>query len=209
MNDYKEYNDYELIYLIREGNEEANDILYKKYRPVIELKAKKYYRSAKNKGLDYNDLVQEGMIGLSEALRDFNNYKDVKLSTFASLCIERQISTAITKAGRKKHMVLNESISYDFVSDDNHKPLLEYLIEEKEGNPLEYFVDKEGKKETFEKIRNELTDFEYQVLELKINNFNYNEIAVILDKAPKSIDNALQRIKRKARKILNKNNWLI
>jgi len=204
MNNYKEYNDYELIYLIREGNEDANDILYKKYKPVIELKAKKYYRSALNRGLDYNDLVQEGMIGLSEALRDFNNFKDVKLSTFASLCIERQISTALTKAGRKKHMVLNESISYDFAGDNDDKPLLDYLAEEREGNPLEYFVDKEGRSETFEKIRNQLTDFEYQVLELKINNFNYNEIAVILDKTPKSIDNAIQRIKRKARVILKK-----
>lgn len=204
MNNYKEYNDYELIYLIREGNEEANNILYKKYKPVIELKARKYYRSALNKGLDYNDLVQEGMIGLSEALRDFNNYKDVKLSTFASLCIERQISTAVTKASRKKHMVLNESISYDFINDDDDKPLIDYLAEEKEGNPLEYFVDREEWNETFEKIRNELTDFEYQVLELKINNFNYNEIATILDKTPKSIDNALQRIKRKAKSILDK-----
>ncbi|MDD4035945.1 MAG: sigma-70 family RNA polymerase sigma factor [Bacilli bacterium] len=204
MNNYKEYNDYELIYLIREGNEEANNILYKKYKPVIELKARKYYRSALNKGLDYNDLVQEGMIGLSEALRDFNNHKDVKLSTFASLCIERQISTAVTKASRKKHMVLNESISYDFINDDDDKPLIDYLAEEKEGNPLEYFVDREEWNETFEKIRNELTDFEYQVLELKINNFNYNEIATILDKTPKSIDNALQRIKRKTKVILDK-----
>jgi RNA polymerase sporulation-specific sigma factor len=205
MKNYKEYNDYELIYLIAEGNEEANEILYNKYKAVAELKAKKYYKYASSKGLDFNDLVQEGMIGFSEALKSFKDEKDVKLSTFASLCIERQISSAIMTANRNKHKILNDSISLDYISNDTEKPLIEFISEEKESNPLEYIIDKECEKETYQKIRESLTDFENQVLQLKINNFNYKEIAVILDKPIKSIDNTLQRIKNKVRAIIIKN----
>lgn len=206
MKNYKEYNDYELLYLVSEGNEEANEILYDKYKSVAELKAKKYYKYASTKGLDFNDLVQEGMIGFSEALRSYKNEKDVKLSTFASLCIERQISSAIMTANRNKHRILNDSISLDYISSDDEKPLMEFISEDKEINPLEHIIDKECEKETYQKIRESLTDFENQVLQLRINNFNYKEIAVILDRPVKSIDNTLQRIKNKVRAIIIKSN---
>lgn len=204
--DYKNYNDYELLYMISEGNEDANDILYKKYKPVIELKARKYYNYSLNKGLEYNDLVQEGMIGLSEAIKDFRDIKDVKFSTFASLCIERQISSIIITASRKKHKLLNDSVSLNYVSEDAERPLLDYVIDDKDGNPLELFIDIENEVETYEKIKYVLTDFEQQVVELKINNFNYKEIAEILDKPIKSIDNALQRIKSKTKNIIKEMN---
>ena len=203
MNAYKEYNDYELIYLVREGNESATEILYKKYKPVIELKARKYFKVYNNKGLDYNDLIQEGTIGFSEALRDFDCNKNVKLATFASLCIERQISSAVARAGRMKYKLLNESISLDYVDEEGERSLMDFIAEETENDPLEYFIDMESAKEVYKNICEKLTDFERQVLELKINNFNYKEIATILDKPSKSIDNALQRIKNKVRKIKN------
>jgi RNA polymerase sporulation-specific sigma factor len=201
-----EYNDYELLYLYNEGNEEAGRILYNKYKLVAELKAKKYGRYANKLGLDFNDLVQEGMIGFSEALKDFKYEKDVKFATFASLCIERQICSAIMAANRNKHKILNESLSLDYVSDDSKKPIIEYVIEDRENNPLEYIIDLEKEEETYHKIKEHLTDFENQVLQLKLNNFNYREIAEILDKSVKSIDNTLQRIKNKIRNIIVKNN---
>jgi len=205
MNIYKEYNDYELIYLIGESNEEANRILYNKYKLVAELKAKKYYKYASSLGLDFSDLIQEGMIGFSEAIKDFKNEKEVKFSTFASLCIERQISSAVMAAKRNKHRILNESISLDYVSDNNDKPIINFICEEKDSDPLEYIIDLEMEKETYQNIKDNLTDFESQVLQLKINNFNYKEIAEILDRPLKSIDNTLQRIKNKVRSMIKNN----
>ena len=111
MVSYKDYNDFELLYLTCSENEEAYNILYNKYRPIVEIKSKKCLPFVQGRGLDLNDLVQEGMIGLSEAIRDFKTQKGVKFSTFANMCIERQINSAITKANRLKHRSLNESLS--------------------------------------------------------------------------------------------------
>lgn len=202
MVEYKKYNDFELLYLICEQSEEANEILYKKYKPIAELKAKKYLKYAQNLGLDYNDLIQEGMIGLSEAIRDFKVKKDVKFSTFASLCIERQINTAITRASRKKHKLLNESLSLDDTPKDTDRSLMESIFADKDTDPSSYLVDVETKKEIYNKIIMVLTPFEREVFELKVHNFDYNEIAQKLGKSYKSVDSALQRIKTKLRKIL-------
>jgi RNA polymerase sporulation-specific sigma factor len=202
MNKLKKYNDYELLYLIGENNEEAHEILYAKYRPVIELKAKKYYRFAARKGLDFNDLVQEGMIGLSEALKDFKEDKNIKLSTFASLCIERQINSAVLSANRKKHTLLNDSVSLDYISGDDYRPLIDLVTTEKNYNPLDHMVETENREEFLCELEKKLTDFEYQVLQLQLQNFNYREIANILDKPVKSVDNALQRAKSKVKKII-------
>jgi RNA polymerase sporulation-specific sigma factor len=199
---YKDYNDFELLYLIGENNEDAVNILYNKYYPVVELKAKQYLNSSINKGLDLNDLIQEGMIGLSQAIKDFKDKKDVKFSTFASLCIEREIQTAVTKADRQKHKALNDSLSLDYVFDDNERPLLDYLVSENSTNPENYLVDLESEKEIYEKVQSSLTNFEKEVFKLKINNFSYKEIAEILNKSPKSIDNTLQRIKNKVSSII-------
>ncbi len=202
MVNYKEYNDYELIYLIMIGNEEASSILYNKYKLVAELKAKKYYKYASSMGLDFNDLVQEGMIGFSEAIKDFKDEREVKFATFASLCIERQISSAVMAANRNKHKILNESISLDYVSDNKEKPVINFICEDKTNDPLAHIIDLEKETETYQCIKDSLTDFENQVLQLKINNFNYKEIAEILDRPSKSIDNTLQRIKNKVRNIV-------
>jgi RNA polymerase sporulation-specific sigma factor len=199
---YKDYNDFELLYLISEGNEDAMNILYKKYYPVIELKARQYLNSYTNRGFDLNDLVQEGMIGLSQAINDFKDRRDVKFSTFASLCIEREIQTAVQKADRQKHKLLNTSLSLDYIAEDSERPLSEFMISESSVNPEEYLIDLESEKEIYDKVREELTDFEKEVFKLKVNNFSYKEIANILDKSPKSIDNALQRIKIKITDII-------
>lgn len=206
MKSYEEYNDFELLYLTCAENEEAYDILYNKYKPLVEIKAKKYLRFAQNKGLDFNDLMQEGMIGLSEAIRDFKTQKDVKFSTFANICIERQINSAITKANRMKHRSLNESLSLDEKLTDDDKSLIETIFDTKELDPSEYVIDLETKKEFYENVKKNLTSFELQVLMLRMKNYDYKEIASILNKSYKSIDSALQRIKNKLKEVFKTTN---
>ncbi len=205
MISYEDYNDFELLYLTCAENEEAYDILYNKYKPLVEIKAKKYLRFAQNKGLDFNDLMQEGMIGLSEAIRDFKTQKEVKFSTFANMCVERQINSAITKANRMKHRSLNESLSLDGKTTDDDKSLIETILDTKELDPSEYVINLETKKEFYEEVKKKLTSFELQVLMLRIKNYDYKEIAAKLNKSYKSIDSALQRIKNKLKGIFKIN----
>lgn len=200
MNSTKQYNDYELLYLISESSEDATNLLYEKYKEIVDLKIKKYLKYGSIRGLDYNDLFQEGMIGLSEAIRDFRNEKDVKFSTFANLCIERQIHSALKKAGRMKHKFLNESMSLDVGEDENDRPWIESLFDKKEKDPSEILEQLENSDALQQRIREELTDFEQQVLELKLGNFDYKEIAELLGKSYKSVDSAMQRIKMKLKK---------
>jgi RNA polymerase sporulation-specific sigma factor len=199
---YKDYNDYELVYLIGENNEEALNVLYEKYKQIINMKVKKYINYAKRFGLEYNDLFQEGMIGLSEAIADFKSKKDVQFSTFANLCIERQLFSALKKAGRKKHNILNDSVSLDNNINDEEVTLMDFLFD-KNADPSLYVESIESKKELYSKLGEVLTPFEKEVFNLKISNFDYKEISMLLDKSYKSIDSAIQRIRLKVSKILN------
>ncbi|NLD79324.1 MAG: sigma-70 family RNA polymerase sigma factor [Mollicutes bacterium] len=197
MKSYKEYNDSELLYLICEKNEDAYDVLYKKYLPIVEIKAKKYINFGKTKGLDINDLVQEGMIGLNEAIKDFKENKNIKFSTFASLCIERQISSSIKKANRQKHKNLNDSISIDDDFSKEAKTLLEKLFNKNELDPSEKMIKDETEKEINDKLKKILSPLEVQVLNYRIKGYEYKEIAERLNKSYKSIDSTIQRIKNK------------
>lgn len=196
---YNEIDDYELIYLIGEQNEKASDLLYEKYKNVIDLKAKKYLKYGKKMGLEYNDLFQEGMLGLSEAINSFDDSKNAQFKTFANLCIERQMFSLLKKASRKKHSLLNESLSLDEKINDEDITLLD-IVPEKGANPSEMLEYIESKKEIFEFVEKSFTPLEKEVFELKLVGFDYNEIAKLLDKSYKSIDSALQRIKIKIRK---------
>lgn len=202
----KDYNDYELLYLISESNEDATNALYDKYKEIVELKTKKYLKYANIRGLDYNDLFQEGMIGLSEAIRDFKNEKDVKFSTFAGLCIERQISSALRRAGRQKHKLLNESVSLD-IDEEDERPWIESIFDTKDKDPYNQVADHEQINELYRLINDNLTSFEQQVFYLKMGNFDYKEMCELLGKSYKSIDSAMQRIKTKLKKIKITNNY--
>lgn len=199
---YNELDDYELIYLVGENNENATNILYEKYKVVIELKAKKYLKYGKKLGLDYSDLFQEGMLGLSEAIKSFNDNKNAQFKTFANLCIERQIFSLLKKASRKKHALLNDSISLDEKINEDDNTLLDVIFE-KGTDPKELIEYKDNKNELFNKIEKDLTDLEKEVLYLKMNGFDYKEISQLLNKSYKSIDSAIQRIRVKVRKILD------
>lgn len=194
---YTDENDYELLYLVSEENEEAKDMFYEKYKPLVEMKASKYYNYIKNKGYELNDLIQEGMIGLSQAINDFKEQKNVKFVTFASVCIDRQLITFIRDVNRQKHKLLNDSLSIDYTSNNLGRPLLDILFDDKNLNPEDSFIDIEEEEELRTKIRTILTDKEFEVFELRCQDFSYQEIACLLDITTKSVDGAIRRIKSK------------
>lgn len=197
--DYKDYNDYELIEYINEGNEEANNILIKKYEPLIIKIATKMLPYCKNNGLEKNDLIQEGMIGLSHALDRYQEQKDTLFYTYAKTCIERKIISVVIGSNRNKNKILNESISYD-----NEENLLLKFMSDTKQTPEEAVLNVAIEEDLVNRINEVLTDLEQQVFTLLINGFKYKEIAEILDKDQKSIDNAIQRIKAKIKKDLKK-----
>ncbi len=190
--DYKEYNDYELLDYIAENNEDANNIMYKKYEPLIYKTAKRMYKHGKKLGLELNDLIQEGMLGLSKAIDAFDEHGDTMFYTYAKLCIERKMLSYVISSGRSHQKALNESISIDSAFSD-----LEYAFKNDTSNPEKILINEEKKQDLINKAKDILTDFELQVFDLKASGFNYKEIAELLDKEPKAVDNAIQRIKNK------------
>lgn len=201
----KQYeDDYELLYMVCEDNEDAVSTIFKKYEPVIDYYARKYVKLVDGKGLDYNDLYQEGLIGLDSAIKTYKDQKNIKFSTFAFVCIKRKIMSAIRKANRKKHSILNESYSIDYKLDDNNS--FDNLISNNERSIEDLLVGKEQAVFFNKKIEECLTKFEKQVYELKVHGFSSEEISKTLNKTMKSIESVLFRIRVKLRKILKEIN---
>lgn len=196
---YRDYNDYELLSYVSEKNEEASEVLFEKYRPLILATSNRLFCYCKNTGLELNDLVQEGMLGLNLAMNSFDEEKDTSFYTYAKTCIERKIITQVVASRRLKHKVLNDSLSLENTDDNNSDYV--YDITDNSYNPEEILFNSENQKNLVTQVSRLLTDFEAQVFELKMNDFDYKEIAEILDKDIKSIDNALQRIKVKLKKV--------
>lgn len=199
---YNDYNDHELLYMICESSEDAANIMYEKYKSIIELKASKYRTLGKRVGLEYNDLIQEGMVGLSEAIKNYKDNKDTKFASFANVCIERQILSVLSYARRKKHYYLNDSCSLDSSIDENGKTLLDVLFDDTIDPSLKVENDEENEI-LYSSIYKEMSDFERSVFDLKVFGLEYKEIAQLLDKSYKSVDSALQRIKGKVKKVLD------
>ena len=197
--DYKDYNDYELLSYINEGNEEANNIIIKKYEPLISKIAAKMITYCNNNGLEKSDLIQEGMIGLNHAIDRYQERENILFFTYAKTCIERKMISVIISANKSKNRVLNESISYD-----DEENLLLNFVKSNTPSPEEEVLNLELEEDLLKRIKDVLTDFEEQVFELIISGFKYKEIASILDKDQKSIDNAKERIKTKIRKLIKK-----
>ena len=195
---YKEFNDYELISHIRDNIEEANEILFEKYKPLIENNARKLLKTSKKNGIEFYDLVQEGMVGLNNALNTFDENKEASFYTYAKKCIERKQLSYVIGSERKKHKLLNESISYNINENDDINDMPKILIDNSQ-NPENMMLDTENSNELTNKIKSLLTPFEREVFELKINGFTYIEISEKLHKDKKAIDNAIQRIKTKTK----------
>lgn len=201
---YSDFNDYELIAYANENNEDANNILIKKYEPLIHSIANRMLKSCSYIGLEESDLVQEGMIGLNHAISYFNEQKDIIFYTYAKTCIERRMISTVIAAKRLKHRALNESIS---LNADNDDISFDKILKDESSNPEKIVMDSEETEKLIENIKETLTDFELQVFELMLSYFKYGEIAEILDKEKKQVDNAMQRIKNKVReKLVEKQN---
>lgn len=201
---YKDYNDYELIsYAISENSEDAMDLIYKKYEPLIIAFSKKMLPFCSG-GLEMNDLIQEGRLGLNNAINRFDENKNITFYTFARTCIERKIISAVLATRRLKHKILNESVSIETKHNDSEHTYADYFLKDESNDPEKLLIETEREKSLSGLIKDQLTNFELQVFELKLGQFTYDEISSILDKNNKAVDNALQRIKTKLRNILSK-----
>ena len=197
MGKYNRLPDEQLIRNLRAGETEIMDYIINKYKSVVRKKAKAMYLL----GGENDDLIQEGMIGLFKAVRDYDVNQENSFQSFADLCISRQMYTAIKLSQRQKHIPLNSYISlYESGNDQSEEkmpPLIDQLQDDKENNPEELFLDKEYFSMIEKKLQERLSDLEQRVLYLHLKGEDYHSIAKLLDKSPKSIDNALQRIKNK------------
>lgn len=204
---YEECGDEELILRLRDGEEAITDYIMDKYKNLVRSKAKSMYIL----GADRDDLIQEGMIGLFKAVRDYDIGRDASFFTFAELCVSRQMYTAIQAAGRQKHTPLNTYISLyassaeqDAEGRDGEWELSGSLLSQPERNPEELLIDRENVERLEKTIEKELSSFEKQVLDLYLTGMKYSEIARVLGRDEKSTDNALQRIKSKLKKAIQK-----
>lgn len=202
--EYRDFNDYELLSYVNENDDQASDILFKKYEPLIVSVASKYLSYCSTLGLDINDLIQEGRIALNKAINKYEENKDNTFYTFARICIERKIKSAIVMAKRQKHRVLNESVSIDSIMKDTNLSF-EKIIGNYDNQPEKLLIDFELKGEILEFAKNNFSDIEYQVFELYKDGFDYKEISLIIDKDIKVVNNALQRIKYKFKNKLLEN----
>ena len=202
FNDFEGLTDEEVILEIKDNcNSVALDYLINKYRNFVRAKARSYFLI----GADREDIIQEGMIGLYKAIRDFRNDKLSSFRAFAELCVTRQIITAIKTATRQKHIPLNSYVSLNkpIYEEDSDRTLLDVISGAKVANPEEMVISREEFLDIENKMNNILSDLEWKVLMSYLDGKSYQEIAVDLDRHIKSIDNALQRVKRKLEKYLS------
>lgn len=203
--DYASYSDEELIGRLRDGEESITEYLMNKYKNLVRSKAKSMYIL----GADNEDLIQEGMIGLFKALRDYDSGRDASFLTFADLCVSRQMYTAVQASRRQKHIPLNTYVSLYCSAGRNHdgeeEELVNVIFDAAEQSPEDVVIDRENVVQLEQTIERELSSFEKQVLDLYLTGMSYQQIAKVLDRDDKSTDNALQRIKTKLRKAFGQN----
>ena len=198
--DFNKCSDETLIDIYRKGDEAAIEVLFERYKDIVRKKAKAMYLA----GGDSDDLIQEGMIGLYKAVRDYDDTKEAAFKTFASMCINRQLINAVAVSNRKKNIPLNTYVSFDmpaYPDEDNETRLVDILKPVSEQNPEKLFIDREYSDSFKKKLFDRLSSFEKQVLQLYMEDNDYRQIAMLLGKTPKSIDNAIQRIRAKANSI--------
>lgn len=195
IKDFTKLSDEELIVRIQEGGTDALDFLITKYQPFVKMKARSYFMT----GGDREDIIQEGMIGLYKAIRDFRMDRLSSFRAFAELCITRQIITAIKTATRQKHIPLNTSVSLDkpVYDEESDRTLLDVIGGSVLDDPEDLMIHKEDFIQMEGEINKVLSELEKQVLSLYLEGQSYQEISDELNRQVKSVDNALQRIKRK------------
>ena len=189
-----------LIEKVRQGNMEALEVLMKKYQSFVKIKANRYFLI----GADREDIIQEGMIGLYKAVRDYDGDKLSSFKAFAELCVTRQIITAIKTATRQKHIPLNSYVSLDkpIYDEESDRTLMDIISGTKVLDPEELIINQEEFDDIELKMAELLSDLERKVLALYLDGQTYQEISEELNRHVKSIDNALQRVKRKLERYL-------
>ena len=202
MGKYEKIPDEQLIKKLRAGESDIMDFIMVKYKSMVRKKARAMYLlGGKNE-----DLIQEGMIGLIKAVRDFDESQGASFFSFAELCVSRQMYTAIEASKRKKHLPLNSYVSLyeesETEGEGKRLALIDTIEPEQENNPEALYFGKEYTEALIENLKENLSTLENHVLYLHLMGTDYKTIAELLDKSPKAIDNALQRIKNKAEKML-------
>ena len=199
MEQYNLLSDEELISRLREGHEDIRDYLMEKHKNLVRKKARALYLI----GGDNDDLIQEGMIGLYKAIRDFDPERGASFHTFADLCISRQLYTAVQASQRQKHQPLNSYVSLsDSDNEEQTSSRASYAANDvRNRNPEELFIARENLEDMEDLIEKKLSRFEREVLRSYLSGMNYSQIADTLGKSSKATDNALQRIKKKIKQI--------
>ncbi len=197
MENYEYMTDEQLIGKLRDGDRSVMDFLMEKYKNLVRKQANAMYLL----GGENDDLIQEGMIGLFKAIRDYDTTKETSFASFAGMCINRQMLDAIRSSNRKKNAPLNSYVSlYDDEGKD--QPLIDTVQANEETDPETLFISQEVADLLQDTLKEQLSDLENRVLYLHLQGIDYRTIAKLLDKSPKTIDNALQRIKAKTTKIM-------
>ena len=196
----KNMEDEDIISLVKQGDISAMDFILDKYKPLVKSKSRAYFLI----GADNEDIIQEGMIGLYKAVRDFNPDKHASFKAFAELCVNRQIITAVKAATRQKHQPLNNYVSLNkpAFSDDSQETFMDNIKGTDFSNPETMFIGRGARAGIEQHLEKKLSNLENSVLCLYLDNKTYAEISKITGKSEKSIDNALQRVKKKLEKYL-------
>lgn len=203
---YQDMNDDELIELARNNVQEAEKTLIKRYQYLVQIKSNSYFIP----GSDRKDVIQEGMIGLYKAIRDYKVDNRASFKSFASICIVRNIITAVKKAGRKKKQPLNSSVSLNkpLYNSESERSLFDiFSNKDSSDDPLDLFLHKQRYRLLKSQIKENFSELEYDVFQEYKKNKSYQEIAETLDISNKSVDNALQRIRNKIEKFLKENEY--
>lgn len=189
------FTDEELVLLAQKGNKEASEFITAKYFSYVRNKSRAYYLV----GGEVEDIIQEGLIGLYEAIKDYSPDKQASFKTFMDICVTRQIMTAIKTASRQKHIPLNTYVSLNkpLFNDETDKSYEDTLVLSRKEDPESLYLDHEKTNEINKEIKNSLSTFEYKVLKLYLQGVSYLNIAKVLEKEEKAIDNAIQRIRKK------------
>ena len=196
---FSDYNDYELVALAKEGNEDATNILYQKYKPIIVKKSENMIVRASHHGIEISDIMQEGFMGLEEAIKNFNEDDNTSFYTFAMLCVNRQIINYLRKNTRGRNRILNDAGPIDEYVEKNLKDEFDTEFS---------LINKETENNVIDKLRSRLTLFEGRVFDMKLDGYSIEEIAKTLNRDTKSIYNTFNRLKSKIKKVIEEDDYL-
>ncbi len=199
MDYYKELNDYELLDLILENNEQAKELLIKKYMPIVKHLAIKYYKNNKNQGLELDDLVQEGIYAIFKAINTYKINKNIKFCTYVTACINRNIQTSCLKSKNKCYKILNEAFSYEVCEPNTNKEYSNVISDDSTEEPLNIMLNKNFYFE-LNKLKLDLDRELGEIFELRCNGFTYKEIAILLDIPVYRVARSIKQVKKEMKK---------